>query len=159
MFWIVLMSVLSSHTQSDDTALWIARSCVGEAGFASAETGECAAIAHIYLKRAPLCRKPVQWVARRYSAAIKSTGKKWVRNLDRSGKRPLGWPKHLNWQGHLPKWAAVVSIADGVVNGRVSDPLPDALHYGGRMDKGIDLRYFEIMKTTFRNIFYRRKKR
>jgi hypothetical protein len=150
--------ILGTLIAMTDPALLIAQSCVGEAGFGSAETGECIAIAHIYRKRAALCNHNIEWIARRYSAAIKSGGHMWVRSLRRDGRRPHGWPQRLDWSRYRGYWWSVLDQVDAFVRGETVDPLPAALHYGGSMDRGLDLQYWRwIPVDRFRNRFYKRR--
>ena len=140
-------------------SLLIAQSCVGEAGFRSWESGECAAIAYVYLKRAELSGQDINDVVRQYSAAIKpGIGKPWVRNLRRDAAQPKGWPTRLCWSQHADDWKSIMRVTDDFVAGVVMDPLPNALHYGGHMDRNrLDPRvWIRIMKPGCRNMFYRR---
>jgi hypothetical protein len=141
-------------------ALLLAQSCVGEAGFKSAETGECAAIAHVYLKRSEKSGLSFVRVMRRYSAAIKpGVGKLWVRNLRHDGLKPRGWPRHLKWSRYVDDWRAVLNVANAFLAGRVKDPLPNALHYGGWIDRHrLGPAWQRIPVDKFRNWFYRRRK-
>ena len=145
--------------KNEDVGLWIARSCVGEAGFSSGTTKECAAIAHIYLKREKLTQFNLYQVTRRYSAAIKKgphQKREWVFHLSRDSKKPEHWPKHLSWQKHKPLWNDVLNQVDGVLKGEVKDPLPLADHYGGAMDRHRAHRYsWHKLKTPdFENMFW-----
>lgn len=154
---MLIAPIRISASTSNDTTLWIARSCVGEAGFESAETGECAAIAHIYKKRAALSGMSVLNVARKYSAAIKPHGKLWVRSLRADGMRPAGFPERLVWHRYQSKWKAVLKLVEGVLGGTVKDPLPTALHYGGWLDRGrLSPKVWRRIKTKYRNYFYER---
>lgn len=140
-----------------DVGLWLARSCVGEAGWKSAESGECVAIAHIYKKRAQQGRYSFFLSMRKYSAAIKpGCGKTWVRELSRNGKKPDGFNNRLKWSLYREKWFAMLEVADSFVNSVVPDPLPRALHYGGWVDRhNLSQKYWErIPNTGFRNMFY-----
>lgn len=167
-FWvpIVLMLVTVMHTCSAnaDTALLLAQSCAGEAGFDSAETGECDAIMHVYRKRLPhvdVCDS-IRCVALRYSAAIKpGVGRRWVRGLNREGKRPDGWPsERAHWPRYRDRWFALVRRADAFIRGEVFDPLPNAEHYGGAMDRGLNPRQWRWIQNhnmRLRNRFYERR--
>lgn len=145
-------------TAKTDTALWIARSCVGEAGFSAVYTGECAAIAHIYRKRALISGASYYRTMRQYSAAIKlNRGKIWVLSLSRDGRRPHGWGR-ADWMIYREKWLDTLHLADSFMRGDISDPLPPALHYGGKMDIRLNLKLWERMHTPhYRNIFYKRR--
>lgn len=84
-FTIVCAAMLwRRFASANDDALWLARSCVGDAGCNAWDTGECAAILHIYKKRAEKTSETVVSMASRYSAAIKRfDGRKnnWVLGL------------------------------------------------------------------------------
>lgn len=153
---VMMMVVLTTP----DPALLIARSCVGEAGFGSAETGECVAIAHVYRKRAEMYGRDISWIARRYSAAIKSGGRLWVRSLNRDGRRPRGWPQHLDWDDYRGQWWTVVDQVDAWFRGEHPDPLPTAEHYGGPMDVGLNMGVWRRLWTPlYRNRFYERRQK
>jgi hypothetical protein len=147
------------HAEEPDTALWLARSCIGEAGFNAHQTGECAAIWHVYRKRSELTGWTVYRVARKYSAAIKP-GKqknKWVLYLDRDGNRPKHWPA-AKWDLYRDDWMATLEHVEGFMKGEVSDPAPDAMHYGSTIDAHRAIRAgWKLIKTKFRNQFWRVK--
>jgi hypothetical protein len=142
-----------------DVPLWLARSCVGEAGFKSAENGECAAIAWIYRKRQTVNHLPYYEVVRKYSASVKPRSGRtrlWVMSLRRDLSRPKGFPKRLVWARYRDAWADVLDVADRFVRGEIADPLPDADHFGGRMDHWRAERAgWIVLRTDYRNIFYR----
>lgn len=144
-------------------ALLAAQSCVGEAGFGSAYTGECAAIVHVYVKRSKLTGVPLRRVIKKYSAAIKpGIGKKWVRSLKwRDESRPKGWDKRLRWSRYKSDWLAVCAVAEGVLSGAVKDPAPTALHYGGPMDRfNLNPHVWSRVETPrWGNYFYERKRK
>lgn len=146
--------------EQPDVALWLARSCVGEAGWNTAESGECVAIAHIYLKRVRINRKSYYWNLRRYSAAVrKGHGKIWVMALRRDGKRPSGFRK-LEWSRHRSYWLKTLLVADQFIAGETEDPLPTALHYGGYVDRHRlnPKAWRRIPVEAFRNRFYERRR-
>ena len=140
-----------------DVGLWLARSCVGEAGFGSGASGECAAIGHVYRKR---IRTGTFWgVMRRYSAAIKphsANSRPWLFSLRRDGKRPTHWPAAVRWSDHRDRWVETLQAADAMLAGDTPDPVPDAVHYGGDVDRARAKRLgFVEIETPFRNYFYR----
>lgn len=142
------------HTNDD--ALWLARSCIGEAGWNAWETGECAAILHIYKKRSAMTGETPAKLASRYSAAIKShKGKRnrWVLGLTENAERPHNWPHRLNWQRFRFSWLMTLLVVDMFLHDMTVDPLPRALHYGCVFDNPPpgSVR----IKTQFRNRFYR----
>jgi hypothetical protein len=145
-----------AHAAPPDTALWLARSCAGEAGFRATETGECAAIWHVYRKRAKLTGVTTHHKCLTYSAALKTNHQPWVMGLNRDGTRPRRWPPRLIWAKHRAWWLAMLAAADAFVAGELADPRPGALHYGGAMDRGLDMRVWEALpRLLHRNTFYR----
>jgi len=159
-FTIVCALMLYAHTsRSDDTgAIWLARSCIGEAGWDAWRTGECAAILHVYRKRAGLGPHTTVEIAHRYSAAIKPRRDKrnrWVRFLRADGKRPEHWPRGSDWEKYRANWVYTMILVELFLAGTASDPLPPAMHYGCAAD-GVPVGHTAI-KTRFRNKFYRPK--
>jgi hypothetical protein len=137
---IVLMALTAfAGTKEPDVGLLLARSCVGEAGFKAIGTGECAAIMHIYKKRAPEPTKSsLYWTARQYSSAVKylrNHPNRWVLQLNRRMIRPRSWDRRLSWKNHIPHWKKALNLADNFLAGEVPDPVPQAMHYGGHMDR------------------------
>ena len=158
---IILMLVawlfaVQARGADPDPALWIARSCAGEAGLDSASTGECAAIAHIYRKRAEMYGRDTLEIARKYSAAIKPRSghsRRWVLSLVRTGEKPKNWPQGASWARYRESWLELLDYCDRFVAGEIPDPLPEAVHYGGAVDSHRAVGWYEI-KTTFRNRYY-----
>ena len=154
---VVVVGGAHAHRRDVDVGLWLARSCVGEAGFDAAASGECAAIGHVYRKR---IRTGTFWgVMRRYSAAIKphaGNSQPWIFGLRRDGRRPDRWPTSVRWSERRDAWAETLRVADAILAGDVADPVPDAVHYGGDVDRerAARLGFIEI-PTPFRNHFYR----
>lgn len=140
-----------------DVGLWLARSCIGEAGFYAVE-GECAAIAHVYLKRAEIAGVPYYKTLRQYSGAIKrhrGHTRPWLFGLRRDNARPENWPPNLKWPAYREAWSNTLSIADAFIAGEIPDPLPRADHYGGWVDrhrivKGV----WKRIPAPYRNRFY-----
>ena len=80
------------------TRLLLAQSCVAEAGFDSAQTGECAAIAWVYVKRIHQMRRRGHDISllemiRRYSQPIRHRRRLWVMTLNHELEQPRGWPR------------------------------------------------------------------
>lgn len=146
----------TAEPSHEETVLWLARSCTGEAGWRSYRTGECAAILHVYRKRSKLTGETTVELARRYSAAIKQhDGKrnKWALTLRVDGGKPERWPNHLNWDRYRGHWVAMLIYVDFFLREMVPDPLPRAMHYGCKFD--IPPPGSVRIKTKFRNRFYR----
>lgn len=160
---VVFYSVTAgaSAVPLSDTAVWLARSCVGEAGFRAHRTGECASIMHIYRKRAANdTPAAIEHTARKYSAAIRPRvrrGNRWVMHLRRDMQRPDHWPSNIPWDpAYSASWARMLAHADAFLRGEVTDPTPRAMHYGGRMDRLADRAGWRVIRgLNYRNIFYR----
>lgn len=159
-FWALLWVDIAHSKEKPDVALWLARSCVGEANWDSAKTGECAAILHIYARRARKLDWTILRVVKRYSAAVKrrkSHPRPWVLNLNREATEPRGWPQRLIWKRSQLQWLDILDLADNFLLGLVPDPLPQADHYGGPLDVPKGRMY--PLRTKFRNRFYTTKRR
>lgn len=145
------------YCKADSDVVWLARSCVGEAGWDSWKTGECAAILHIYKKRAKIANVSVLQNAKSYSSAIKNyKGKrnKWVVGLQGDSKKPVKWPKNLNWNRFKFDWIMTLLTVELFLLNMIDDPLPNALHYGCLFDKPD--KNFKLIRVKFRNRFYER---
>jgi hypothetical protein len=149
--------------EDDVTALWLARSCIGEAGFDAAESGECAAIWWVYRRGAASTGRTVRLQARLYSSAIKRGphhNRPWIFDLNRSGKKPRGWRRGASWGKHRDRWLKTLALADLFLQWRIPDPLPGVEHYGGSMDRDLSLRKWRRIKIPgWRNWFYSRRSR
>jgi hypothetical protein len=114
---------------------------------------------HVYKKRAKLSRaKTLYDIARKYSAAIKRRDdhpNPWVLYLDRAGTKPKHWHPRLSWKHHLIWWELMLEHVDDFLAGKVKDPLPSAMHYGGRMDKyRLSAAAWRRISAPYLNIFY-----
>jgi hypothetical protein len=157
-FVAILLYPGDAESSEQDVALWLARSCVGEAGWDSYSTGECAALMHVYLKRSRIGNLTLLEATRKYSGATKKRRnhpRKWLFGLDRSDSEPEGWPQHLSWSQYSDQWLNMVDHADAFLDGLVADPMPEADHYGSIYDhhRAVRMGWWE-MKTDFRNRFY-----
>jgi hypothetical protein len=124
-------------SEREDTALWLAMSCVGEIGWQGAETGECAAVMWVYRKGAAKNGRTLLRQTRMYSAAVKRGphSRPWVFGLGRDGARPEHWPRHLKWSRYKDSWIETLALADSFLRGEIEDPLPSAEHYGCELDR------------------------
>jgi hypothetical protein len=160
MFFISVVgwAVAANASEREDTALWLARSCIGEAGWKAVETGECAAIWWVHRKRAGGQAGELEMTLR-YSNAVKYSTRQWVVELNRDGEKPAGWPVGARWKYHLKYWKSTLLLADNFVAGDVPDPLPSAEHYGGEMDTGLSRWMWRRIPTdeSFENRFYARR--
>jgi hypothetical protein len=169
MLGLILFAVLALHTcepkeaksaeAPEDVALWLARSCAGEAGWGAHETGECLAIWHIYKKRSRINGKGLLWTAQKYSAAIKPRPERenrWVLHLNREGTRPKHWPRAADWTQFREDWGFILVEADAFLRGERADPLPAAHHYGSIIDRHrAERQGWKYIRTTYRNQFWR----
>jgi hypothetical protein len=152
----------SGDAKSNDVALWIARSCVGEAGWKSHETGECAAIAHIYKKRSAINGWSYYRTMRKYSGAIKrhrGHSREWLFGLKQGAVRPIQWPSRLKWSEYEDDWQLTLDMARRFVSGEIDDPLPRADHYGSWVDRHRVLPSWELLPTpNFKNWFFNERR-
>lgn len=163
--WLLVAEVCrasepAGNGQRVDLALWLARSCVGESGWDSVETGECAAIAWIYHKRSYMLPGRNYFRAMvEYSAAIKPDQRRpWLRRLTRKGDRPRLLETNINWSYHRKKWMETLAFADKFFRGLVPDPTPEAMHFGGVFDEyRMDPQIWEPIDTGFKNTFWKRR--
>lgn len=122
---------------TDGARLALARSCVGEAGWGAAESGECAALAYLYARRWRQARRryPAMTFERlivAYSAPLSdptpSRRAIWVRAMPGSLRGSLG-----RFRG---AWARTLAMVDKWAAGGVQrDPCPGSMHFGGDMDR------------------------
>jgi hypothetical protein len=158
---LILMIVLFQccTAKAEDTAIWLARSCIGEAGWDSAESGECAAIMHIYRKRAIIRDDTIVSTAKAYSAAIKQRYNRhnpWIMHLSRELTKPAQWPTTASWGQYRERWKLALDLADNFLLGIVEDTCPSAVHYGSRIDRARAINAgWKQVRCGFRNQFWR----
>jgi hypothetical protein len=153
----LIMGNQAANAQETDDGLWAARSCVGEAGFQSWVTGECAAMVWIYKKRANINGLGFYKTMRMYSGAIKKHpghSRPWVFGLNRDGTKPADWPERLDWTRYRNDWLQTLETADKAISGEIPDPLPGALHYGGYCDRHRFGTNLIRLETEYRNIYF-----
>jgi hypothetical protein len=145
---------------TDSVKVWLARSCVGEAGFDAQD--ECIGIAWVYAARYNELKGKVSLasIIRRYSSAVKKRGthkRPWILSLSLDGKRPRGWPENLSWSAHRSLWMKILSELDHWADGNRDNPVAGANHYGGNMDTPGRhwVRVSPKNGLVFRNTFYR----
>ena len=161
---LLLLFGVTAHAAKPDVSLWLARSCVGEAGWDSYESRECAAILHVYLKRSRRYNTSLHHMVMRYSAAVKNHTKHtrpWIFGLNRRPTRPKKWPRGLDWARYRDRWVAVLKLVDDFQAGRVADPCPEAMRYGGLMDTPlVNKIYWKKIDTPgYQNIFYKMRRK
>jgi len=157
-----------------ENKVWLARSCVGEAGFWSVE--ECFAIAWVYAKRSKETGRSFSKIMRKYSSAIKAHEmhrRPWLFGLNIDGSKPRAWPKNLSWKRYKTAWIDLLAALDRWADGEAENKFPNANHYGSRQDarrayyvtkwKRIDVPpefsnwFFDSTKKTNFNVARKRK--
>ena len=136
-----LLGASTAHAQPiSDQAVDLARICSSEAGLLAQPTPDCAAIAHLLIRRAALLDRPLPLMARQYSTRVfnrrRADRRAWIAWLEPNLSKPRFWPANLSWPVFRPRWRTLLRVAQGVLSGTVPDPcapqLPD--HWGGIMD-------------------------
>lgn len=155
-FIITFFQCCESRADDPDVALWLARSCIGEAGWTAHRTGECSAIWHVYRKRSDATGWPLLAVVRKYSVAvkrIKGRPNPWILDLNRGYTRPEKWPGGLRWSNvHRYHWGQMLFQARLFLAGKLTDPLPMANHFGSPIDP-VPATWVRV-RAGFRNWFY-----
>jgi hypothetical protein len=99
-------------------------------------------------------------VARAYCAGFNGTTvssrTRWVRDLNRRGKKPKGWPSNASWEKHRPIWKDTLDRASLFLEGKVSNPCPGAKHFGNTAVGDIPKGRMKLHKCSdrFSNQFY-----
>lgn len=148
----------SRYAEADegDVVLWQARSCVGEAGWDDYEA--CRAMTHVHRKRAAEHGVSVEWMVRRYSAAVRQPppNRRWILGLHPRGTAPVGWPQGPSWARHRVRLRKLVDVVEAALRPGAEDPCPDVIHYGGPMDRPHPaLERDETCAPESRQLFYR----
>lgn len=150
----------SSEGNPEDVAVWLARSCVGEATWGGVETTECAALLHIYAKVSCRTGWTILKSAKKYSAAIKKRPnhpRKWIFGLNRNANKPKKWPRGLKWEPAYGSWLDALDMADRFLLGKIPDPVPQAEHFGSKydMDNARRLGWTNLSTPDgFKNLFW-----
>jgi hypothetical protein len=127
----------------DSTRLALAQCLVAEAGWRNRT--EHSAISHVLLRRWQSIRETrgayrFETTIRRYCSVHRvrrpSSRQAWVRALPWG---PLvsdpGMPSVVDWRNYAPAWDHVRETVALFEAGRLTDPLPQAEHWGGSMDR------------------------
>jgi hypothetical protein len=146
---------------NEDTKVWLARSCIGEAGFGADD--ECVGIAWTYATRYKIINGNVSFVnlIKQYSSALKAksnTQRPWIKGLRLDSKIPKGWPSKLDWNNiHSKLWQRLLDKLDAWASGKIANPVEGADHFGGPMDANRYnwKRVIPSSNVVFRNRFYR----
>lgn len=158
-FFVFIFAEFCIATPAADVKTWLARSCIGEAGWngAMGESSECAAIFHVYKKRSERLQISLMRMVRHYSSATKKWNEHrnpWLFDLHPDCRRPSKWPRNLNWNRYHDKCRHVFEFAGEFLNGQVPDPLPDADHFGSSIDHWRVGSGWKRLTTKYRNWFY-----
>ena len=116
----------------------LAQACVAESGWDTAQTEECAAIAHLLARRWALLvqtrpRLTFEGLIRRYSSPIRERRRPWLLRLNAEASRPRGYSVR-RWDRLRPKWIATLAFVDRWAAGAQRDPCPGADHFGSVQD-------------------------
>jgi len=72
---------------------------------------------------------------RTYCKAL-SGKRRWLLELNQAGDAPASWPRNAaSWERHRKLWFRIRDRIGAWARGRVPDPCPGAVHFGGPMDK------------------------
>lgn len=141
--------VLDPSEQLDEaTKLTLARAMVGEADW---HEPDHVAIAFVLAKRWPLYR------AHHQDASFQQYIELYSSPLRRDLGARSAWLRSLTWgpiEGpHSKRWERVRDLVERFSQGRLKDPCPGAMHWGGAMDRpGAGMKPVSCGYT--RNIFY-----
>jgi hypothetical protein len=150
---------------NDETKLWLARSVLGEVGWLRPE--EQSAVAWVYAIRAKQVKSyNFLGLVKRYSAAIRTTGKQrnpWLFELGFERARPDHWPSKIVWDGRYEQaWIDTLDLVDRWQAGDIPNYCPSANHFGSAFDRhrAESHRWMQVRCTNptgskrFRNYFY-----
>ena len=159
LFTLLECSASAQHQPDPELIKWLARSCIGEAGWdaSQGEAPECAALFHIYHKRTQWSPYTIDQVVRKYSAATKwrkGRHNPWIMHMNRDCEKPRKWPRALRWENYQTRCAQAFNLAEAFLAGDVPDPLPNADHYGSPIDHHRVPPTWRRLKTPYRNWFY-----
>lgn len=154
---------ISEEEWTPESRLWLARSVLGEAGWARWD--EYTAIAFVYAERSKASKTHTFIrMIKKYSAAVRRPGKRrnpWLFQTKTGPEalmRPPMWPMGPTWKGLYDKaWKNTLVWADQWYEGKRPNTCPGANHFGGQMDshRAENKRWKRIKcKTRMRNRFY-----
>ena len=142
----------------DDSALWMARCMVAEAGWTAVT--DHLAIGYVLVRRWEWTRRrmALSEMVRRYCYGFKepvapTTRLAWVRSLNEEGTEPAGWPsREGSWKYIRKFWFEILQRARAIITYQLADPCHGmALHWGAPF-KGTLPDYISCGKTL--NHFY-----
>jgi hypothetical protein len=140
--WAATPVSSSSGSVADDLVLAVARTAANEA-FGS--PGDVALIAQVTRSHGRSRATRLRWLRRHSPCATGVLSQqeaeqrpgncRWSRNLDRSLKRPLGWPTGLSWTRYRRVWQRTLTLSRQCVRGRCRSPCEGRpWTWGGAMD-------------------------
>lgn len=112
---VLLFALVATPVRADD-ATALARACYLETTW---NPTDCAAVVHVLLRRARQADVTPAAMAYAYSLRKPTARAAYARALP-SGLRPAD----------LPRWQALVAVAEGVIAGEIANPCPRAVHWG-----------------------------
>lgn len=118
--------------QPPTLAVMLARVAVAEAGFGAYETREDAAIYAVVQSRAQRRRVSEERALRDYASLhfdARREPRRWILELDASGRRPREWPRRVPWQ--RDRWLAAIAHAELVIAGSVEVPCRERPQWWG----------------------------
>ncbi len=150
---------LPNSQWTSSARLVLAQACVAESGWDTAETTECAAIAHLLARRWHLLsesrpRLTFEGLVRQYSSPIRERRRPWLLRLNAEGTRPRGYSAR-RWERLQPKWLAALDFVDRWARGEEVDPCPGSDHFGSVQD-GAPTRWRRVQcRPLMRNRYWR----
>ena len=113
--WLINAALAEGQTPPDYTEreVLIARLAVNEASWRIADAE---AIAYA---RQTWTVDRLRAGHRRALATVRTDARRWIADLHPDGHEPDGWPTHLDWDQHRPRWLAVLEAVRRVLDGRV----------------------------------------
>jgi len=152
-----------SGRSDDATALVLGIAFVAEAGWDAAD--DHAAIAHVLQRGADRAGVSLRDYAVRYVSllrvrdgqhVVQTRRAEWVRDLRLDARQPRGWPSHLSWSAHVPRWLAAIERARAFLRGELPDPCAGQAvrHWGGAMDRPRGGMVLARCSARTRNDFY-----
>jgi hypothetical protein len=116
---------------SADTQTLLAQAVVGEAGWKPAVDHDV--IPWLLYARWRHIGGGFDAVIHQYCKAL-SGSRPWLLELDAEGTQPANWPTKASWAHHKPKWLKIRARIGDWAHGKVANPCPRAVHFGGAMD-------------------------
>ena len=152
-------SPLPEEQWTPSARLVLAQACVAESGWDTAETTECAAIAHLLARRWALLvqsrpQLTFEGLVRQYSSPIRERRRPWLLRLNAEASRPRGYSER-RWERLQPQWVSVLSFVDRWQQGIEPDPCPGSDHFGSVQD-GAPTRWRRVQcRPVMRNRYWR----